>query len=250
MSAPNETHTNRDSEVCNDPRELGKWTRVYAQNRTVPLMVFMVVFLLLCAAIGASSCLVVWAYLRGNMLVFVPGVVLLALAVAADVYISVPRWGGKRMEQISARLYAREGNVAVACGQTAGRRRLGACVGAVFGVCVLASIILGLLGHIPEEYMQPVSAIYVVPFLLVLHFMLRPAAGRLMLLWPTLYAVHAILIVAGAPILFTGHWQGLNMLIPIAGYGLLAGLVAHLYSRFALHRVKRLARMDLPGGGQ
>jgi hypothetical protein len=95
--------------------------------------------------------------------------------------------------------------------------------------------------------MQPVSAIYVVPFLLVLHLMIRPAAGKLMLLWPTLYALHAILVVAGAPILFSGHWKGLNMLMPIAGYGLLTSLICHLYSRYALRKVKRLAQMELPG---
>ena len=67
-----------------------------------------------------------------------------------------------------------------------------------------------------------------------------------MVLWPVLYALHAILIVAGAPILFTGEWVGLNMLIPTVGYGLLAALVGHLYSRFALHKVKRLARTGLP----
>lgn len=69
-------------------------------------------------------------------------------------------------------------------------------------------------------------------------------AGYLALLWPGLYALHAILILAGAPIVLTGPWEALNMLIPIAGYGMLAGLASHAYGRFALHRLRRLAQVD------
>jgi len=31
------------------------------------------------------------------------------------------------------------------------------------------------------------------------------------------------------------------MLIPVAGYGIVTALVGHLYSRFALHRLRKLA---------
>ena len=65
--------------------------------------------------------------------------------------------------------------------------------------------------------------------------------GFLALLWPALYAVHAILIVAGAPILFTGKWVSLNMMVPVAGYGILSALIAHLRGRFALRKLRRLA---------
>ena len=118
-----------------------------------------------------------------------------------------------------------------------------------FGACVTASVVLGMLGYIPDQYMQPVSALYAVPFLVLLIVLKRPAGVPVMLLWPALYALHAILIMAGAPILFTGKWDGLNMLIPAAGYGILTGLVGHAYNRFALHRLRRLAQMNLPGAG-
>jgi hypothetical protein len=90
--------------------------------------------------------------------------------------------------------------------------------------------------------MQPVSAIYVVPFLLTLLLVLRPAVGPIMFLWPALYILHAALILAGAPILFVGRWEILNMLIPTVGYGMLVGLIAHVYSRFALWKLRRIAR--------
>jgi hypothetical protein len=89
--------------------------------------------------------------------------------------------------------------------------------------------------------MQPVSALYVVPFLVVLGIVIRPASSPFMFLWPVLYALHAILIVAGAPIRVG---NGLDIFIAIAGYGLLAGLAAHAYSRYALRKLRRLTRVD------
>jgi len=244
MSQPFKTG---DSDQLRDPRELSRWVRLYAQNRSLPMVASLVIFVVFSVAIGGGSYLAGAAYLTGHMVLFAACIVELVFVIAALIYVSVPQWGGKRMEQLAKRLYAKEGQVAVATTQVAGRRRAGLLLGLVFGACIVASLILGLLGYIPHKYMQPVSALYVVPFLVVLNVLMRPAVGWLMVLWPALYALHAILIVAGAPILFTGEWDGLNMLIPVAGYGLLAGLVAHIYSRFALHRVKRLARMGLPG---
>jgi hypothetical protein len=232
-----------------DPRELSKWARIYAQNQSLPVVVFLVIFVALCAAIGGGSYLAAWAYLSGSMLLFAASLVLLVLAVAADIYLSIPRWGGKRMGQIAKRLYAKDGNVAVASPHTEGQRRLALVVVLGFGVCVVASVILGLLGYLPFKYMQPASALYIVPFLVILGILMRPAVGLAVLLWPALYALHALLIVAGAPILFTGRWEGLNMLIPVVGYGMLAGLVGHAYNRFALRKLKRLAHLDLPAAG-
>jgi hypothetical protein len=115
----------------------------------------------------------------------------------------------------------------------------GAAIG--FALCILASVIAGNLGLISSRFMQPVSALYVVPFVTFLILVQRPMSGYLMLIWPALYAVHAILILAGGPT-FRGRWDVLNMLIPTAGYGLFSTLIALLYSRYALFRLKRLAR--------
>ena len=117
-------------------------------------------------------------------------------------------------------------------------------LGVCFGTCIFATVNLGIVFEIPIKYMQPISALYMVPFLVGLWFLMRPMAGCLALLWPLLYAIHAILIVSGAPILFTGPWYVLNMLIPVAGYGMLSALVSHLYSRVALRRLKRLTQAD------
>ena len=69
----------------------------------------------------------------------------------------------------------------------------------------------------------------------------RPKLSYLMLLWPALYALHAIFILAGGPT-FRGQWDFLNFAVPTVGYGLLSAVIAQLYSRYALFRLKRLVQ--------
>jgi hypothetical protein len=94
--------------------------------------------------------------------------------------------------------------------------------------------------------MQPVSALYCVPFMVFLYFWQRPKVGFLMLLWPALYAIHAILIVAGVPIVFAeeSKFFSLNMLIPTFGYGFLTSVIGHIYSRYALKKLKTAAHLQ------
>jgi hypothetical protein len=68
------------------------------------------------------------------------------------------------------------------------------------------------------------------------------------LLWPVLYALHAMLIVAGVPIVFSGKWKLLDMLIPTVGYGLLSAGIAHIYSRVVLRRLRKSVREGMGGG--
>ena len=232
-----------------DPEGISKWARAYAQNRSLGVVVLIIIFLMLCVAIGGSSLLAGVAYRSGNMPLFWVSIAVLVSAAGADVYISIPRWGGKLLERIVQRLYAKEGNVAFSPPAERGKV-WGPVLGACFGICILTSVLLGVAFEIPSKYMQPISALYVVPFLVGLWLLMRPMAGYPALLWPLLYAIHAILILSGAPILFTGPWDVLNMLIPIAGYGMLSGLVGHLYSRVALRQLKRLTRVDPTGADQ
>ena len=227
--------------TADDPRQIAKWTRIYAQNRSLGIVVFMVFFLALSAAIGVPSYLAGAAYRHGNMPLLWICVAADLLAAGAIVYFAVPQWGGRFQESVVRRLYAGEGNVAFSVPQANKKIWAGVLAGC-FGTCVLGSVVVDFIVDIPHQYMQPISALYVVPFLVGLWILMRPMAGWAALLWPALYAAHAILIVAGLPILFTKPWEFLNMLVPIAGYGLLSGLVGHLCSRFALRRLKRLTQ--------
>ncbi len=61
--------------------------------------------------------------------------------------------------------------------------------------------------------MQPLSVVYLVPFAVYLWQHLgRPSP--FMLLWPLLYGLHAILVLAGVPVYFEGKLEALNVLIP------------------------------------
>jgi hypothetical protein len=234
-----------------EARQMQHWVRRYAQNRSLGVVVFLAVFALLSIAIAAPSYWGGMAYRNGNIALLTICVGVLAVAVAATIYFSVPRWGGQLIEKVGNRLYAREGRVTIAVKHGKQTRLIAAATVVAFGICVVGSVLLGLLAYLPTgKYMQPISAFYVVPFLVAMNFLMKPATGYIPLLWPILYALHAVLIVAGVPIVFVGPWEMLNMLVPIVGYGLIANLVSHLYSRWALHNVRvivshQLDRADL-----
>jgi len=226
-------------------KEIPKWTRRYAQNRTVPFLVSMAIFLLLFTTICVPSYLAGKANQSANVPALWICIFVLVLAYVALIVFCIPKWGSKLIERISRRLYGKEGVITLAPQiRTKKHKWLGLVVALVFACCVVGSVQLGERGYIPIEYMQPVSALYVVPFLVFLTIWQRPVVGPLSLLWPTLYAFHAILIVAGVPILFHKPWTALNMLIPIAGYGILCGLLGHVYSRYALKKLKTAAHLQ------
>jgi hypothetical protein len=233
-----------------DAQQIQRRVRRYARNRSLPVVVFLIVFAMLYFAVGLPSYWGGMAYRDGNAALLVVCIIALIVALAATIYLSVPWWGGQRLQQVAERLYAREGRVTISIPR--GKRTwLSAALVAGYAICVQGSVILGLLGYLPtDKYMQPISAIYVVPFLVALNFLMRPATGYIPLLWPLLYALHAALIVAGAPIVFVGAWESLNILVPMVGYGLLASLISHAYSRWALHRVRTLAVQQLAGANR
>jgi hypothetical protein len=74
--------------------------------------------------------------------------------------------------------------------------------------------------------------------------MQQPRLGPVLLICPLLYAIHAILIIADAPIFFTGILAvPLNMLLPLI-YTLLTYMIGHLYSRYALKKLKGLTHLE------
>ena len=227
--------------------QIAKLAESYAQSRRIgPFLVFMVTFIVLFAAFGIPSYLAGGAYRAGNMVGFWLCIATLVLACGALIWFVVPAWGGRWMERTGERLYSRKGRATVAVPQTRRNKKWFSVAVVLFHLCIVASVILGRRGYISTEYMQPISAIYTVPFLVFLVVWMRREGGLGLglLLWPVLYAVHAILFVAGAPIRFSGEWESLNMFIPTAGYGLLCGLIGHVSNRLTLRKLKRLVRVD------
>jgi hypothetical protein len=241
----NHSINSKASRTIDDSRKIGKWAHVYAQNRTLGVVAFQLIFIVYFLAIIGASYFGGMAYRAGYWPICGLCMAILVMSILGTVYLSVPQWGGRMVERCIKRLYADEGNALITPACTVGRKRLVKIMGALLGGGVAVSFVLGLFEIIPIQYMQPISAIYVVPFLLTLLIVMRPAVGPIMFLWPALYTLHAALILAGAPILFVGRWDILNMLIPTLGYGLLAGLIAHVYSRFALWKIRHIARNSL-----
>jgi len=226
-------------------KEIPKWTRKYAQNRTIPFLISLTIFLSLFAGIAIPSYFGGIAYRSGNMILFGICVLVSIISMTCVIIISVPKWGNKIIDRITQRIYAGEGSILISTPESMKQKKwLGYVAGIIFGSCVLGSVLLGFMGYFTIEYMQPISAIYVVPFLVFLYFLQRPVISPIALLWPILYGIHAVLIVAGVPILFDKPWTYLNMLIPIAGYGILCGLIGHVYSRYALKKLKTAVHLQ------
>ncbi len=240
-----ETEQNQVSQDTEKLKEIPKWTRKYAQNRTIPVLIALAINLCLFASIAIPSYFGGKAYMSGNLVLFWICIFVLAVAMISLAFFCVPKWGGKFIERISRGLYNREGHVLISVPATIKKKQwVGYVVAMVFVSCVFISVILGLLGYLSIKYMQPVSALYVVPFLVFLYLWQRPIISPLALLWPTLYAIHAILIVAGVPIHFERPWIFLDVLIPTVGYGILCGLAGHIYSRYALKKLKGITHLE------
>lgn len=230
-------------------KEIAGLTRTYAQNRSLGVVVALLVFAALSAGISTLSYAGGVAYRDGNQVLLGTCMAALVPVLAAVVYISIPKWGGRRLEALTGRLYS-EGNVSIAVPKQKGRKRIAMVIGIVFVCCVLGSVLLGFFGQLSPKYLQPVSAIYVVPFLVGLTILMRPAVSYVSLLWPILYGLHAILIVTGVPIAFTGRWESLNVVVPMVGYGVVAALAGHACNRHAFFKLKQLTRSNDTGNGE
>jgi hypothetical protein len=218
-------------------REIPKWARRYAQNRTLPVVAFLVIFAAGSCAFGGLSLLTAWAYVTDRRVLSAASMLVLCGFFVWWVWFSFI--GAARiMRGITERLYQGEGGVVVGASAGTGDSKGPLVVTVVFVCCVIASVDLGLIGLLPIRYMQPISALYVVPFLCYLGLKMRRVGSPFMTLWPALYGIHAVLLVTGVPI---GMGPMLDMFVPIVGYGLIATLAGHIYSRVALRRLRRLA---------
>ncbi len=216
-------------------REIPKWARRYAQNRTLPVLASLLIFVAAGAVFFGLPLLIVWAYKAGQR--FLAAAAMLVLCGFGVWWLWFSFVGAPAiMRRITERLYRGEGSVIAGASQVQVPKRPTLVV-RVFMFCVIAQIGLGFLGFIPVRLMQPISALYVVPVLCYLVWTLRRVGSPLLSLWPALYGIHALLIVAGAPIRFGPVF---DIIVPTFGYGLIAVLAGHIYSRIALRRLRRL----------
>ncbi len=226
----------------NSIKEIPKWTRRYVQNRTVPFLLTLSLFLVWSYLAGTGSKLAREAFRAGNMTEFYFAMTVVVAMVALLVWSFVPGWGWGWMKRLTNRIQKESGDAALPVPADQKnpnwRRQL---LPGVFMLGVPISVVLTRMGYLPHEYVQPVSALYAVPFLIATFITMRSIMSPVYLLWPILYGTHAILVVAGAPIQFEGQWESLNMLIPTIGYGLLTGVVGFLFGQYSLTRLRDIA---------
>jgi hypothetical protein len=238
-------------------KEIPKWTRKYAQNRMLTPIVLMVMAMLygmfVAALVGFPLALAVIGFWKGNMILGCVGIAVLVAALVAILKIHIiilAKFGGKNRglidQLIEQRIYGKEGTASIPLPKiTKKMRGLDYLVGAICLIYMLGVNHLCIMGYIAFKYQQPLMALYFVPaFVFEYFFLLRAKVGPLVLICPILYAIHAILIIAGVPIFFTGYMRFWNMFIPLIGYFLLAYMIGHLYSRYALKKLKAAAHLQ------
>jgi hypothetical protein len=224
-----------------DLREIPRWADRYARNRTLlpARIVGMVVGALLGAAITVLLTVFVSAWRGGNAMQ--SGLCLAAAAaiLAGLAWLLFTRRLQAAVQAACNALDRGEGHVIASSSPEARRRGrpLAGLIVAVLGI--MTPVIVQHLG-VPTRYLQPLVALYLVPALAWLHWPKSPVGGPLMLLWPGLYALHALLSLAGVPLPAVPEPM-MNVLIPLVLYGVVAIVASHIYGRFALRRLRSLA---------
>jgi hypothetical protein len=248
-----ENHTPQNAEKL---KEIPKWTRRYAQNRTLTILVLMLMITLFSMFVailaGFLFALAFGGFLKGKIILGCVGLAALIAVLVAIVkfYIFIfAKFGGKNkglLDQIVDRwIYGLEGIASMPQPKLSKKRKcMDIFAGIVYMVCLIGSMELGMLGYIPVKDFLPFTALFVVPFGVYQYFIMRPRLGPVLLLFPILYAVHAILIIAGVPIYFTGNYAvPLNLLLPLI-YTFLTYIIGHFYSRYALKKLKVLTHLE------
>jgi len=239
-------------------KEIPKWARKYAQNRTLTILVLMAMIMLfsmlVAVLIGFSLALAAAGFRKGNMtLGFVGIAVLVAVLAAVSIFLIIflSKYGGKNRglidRMIDQRLYGKEGTASVPVPKSSRKKIcLEIVLAVVIFICFFGSWYLAIKGYIAYKYLQPVSVLYIVPIVVCgWYFWQSPRMGPIYLLYPILYSIHAILIVAGVPIFFTTeNFCIFSICLPAIGYGFLPFIIGHIYSRYALKKLKAAAHLE------
>lgn len=221
-----------------DPRAIALWASRYARSRTISFLVQWVLVVFMVAVIGVAAGLTSSAYEQGNLGLFTLSVALMGVVFLVMAWFSLSQWGADLVWTVTMWLYGKEGYA-----EASGREPMPPWLTALGGGLVayhLVGAILVSFGLLRLQWLQPFSALYMTPYLCAL--IVRQRLGWWAWIWPTLYGLHAVALLAGLPMRFPPPWRLLDLIVPVFGYGLLAILAGHVYSRYALRRLKQLTR--------
>ena len=249
-----DSQQNQVSQETDKLKEIPKWTHKYAQNRTltiivstVMIMLFSIVFAgLISFPLGLASA----GFRKGNMVL---GYIGIAVFVAMLIFsvITLKKFGGKNRgtldQLIDKWTYGKEGTVAVSKAKSSKKKIcLEIVMSVTWFILFYGTWMLAAHGYIAYKYLQPVSALYLVPFMVCgWNFFQSPRMGPIYLLHPMFFAIHAILILAGVPLFFnTETFCIISVVLPYIVYGFLTYVISHIYSRYALKKLKGISHLE------
>ena len=217
-------------------KEIPKWARRYAESRTAPLIIFSLIFIVLFGVVFLG----IYCFLKGK---FILAAIMMVLYVAGFLYFVI-KW-----DRHEARYYTKTG-----IPQSEGIKQIRKYMPLPLILFVVIDVIMEQRGVFLPYLRVPISAVYVCPLLIFANW--RWARGSFIgYLWAGLYGAWAIAIVLKIPLL-TFSEDGIRQLKPgdemslaVPVTGLITGLVAYIYSRYALKKLKTTAHLQENNNG-
>ena len=212
-------------------KEIPKWARCYAESRTVPLIIFSLAVLALLGMVFLS----VYFFLKGK---YVLATIMMVLYVVGFIYILVTS------DRHEARYFTKTG-----IPQSESIKQIRKYLPLPLILFCFISVIMEQRGVFPAHLEVPISAAFICPLLIFANW--RWARGSFIgYLWAGLYGVWAIAILLKVPVLTfsEGGVRQMNpgdeiyLAVPVTG--LITGIVAYVYSRYALKKLKGVTHLE------
>jgi len=224
-----DTEKNQVPQDINKLKEIPKWARRYAESRTAPLIIWSLVFIASFVMVFLS----VYCFLKGE---FILAAIMMILYIATFIYLIVA-W-----DRHEARYFTKTG-----IPQSESVKQIRKFLPLPLIACAVIQAIMEQRGVFPVHLDVPVSALYVCPLLIFANW--RWGHGSFIgYLWAGLYGAWSVAIWFNVPLLTV---SGTGQLKPgDEGYlaapvtGLITGLVAYIYSRYALKKLKITAHLQ------
>ncbi|HIJ69876.1 MAG TPA: hypothetical protein HPP87_00765 [Planctomycetes bacterium] len=215
-------------------RDIPKWAKRYAENRTLHMFIFFIAYLILLGAIFLS----VHFFLKRN---FIPALIMLGLYIVGLIYFLIT------CDKNAASYYAKTG-----VPESSGLKKMGKYLSLPLIAFIIFGIIMEQRGIFPAYLRMPFSATFICPLLIFANWrwMKSSIIGYL---WTTLYGAWAVAIIFKVPILTFSQGGQLNpgdeMYLAIPVTGVITGLVSYFYSRYALKKLKEAAHLQENNNG-
>ena len=212
-------------------KEIPKWARRYAESRTAPMIIFVIVALALFGAVYLS----VYCFLKGK---FILAAIMMVVYIAGFICFLIT------YDRREAPYFTKTG-----IPQSKSVQQIRKFLPLPLIVFVVFSVTMEQRGVFPAHLRVPISAACICPLLIFANW--RWAKDSFIgYLWAGLYGAWAIAILFKVPILAFSEGgirqmnPGDEMYLAVPVTGLITGLVAYIYSRYAKKKLKEVAHLE------